>query len=190
MADDLADYPLVVLENDYPEQVGKMGLFDYLMPVGTTGVVFVAAMPGRLYPWGPTFSAEVQRASNLSAASTLVQMGWISAQPLAFLRNALQMSQTDVATLEGVLLATVQGWEDGSVPVPRLVWRDLANRVMQQSGRSMPPDQAMCPNMRPRKIRVFPNLPMVSDQVAQDSSCPEPVSLVGPNCLPLVPPLC
>jgi hypothetical protein len=185
MADDLADYPIVVLENDYPEQVGKVGLFDIQMPVGDTGLIFIAAMPGRLYLWGPTFTPPVEHAAYLRAASTLVQMGLVRGETFAFLRYALQLSVADVAALYGVLEATVVGWEDNSIPIPQAVWNCFSYRVMLADGRAFPANPAFDQSFRPRVIRVFPNIPMVPQ--AQDSppACPNPPSnLPQADCFP------
>lgn len=185
MADDLADFPIVVLENDYPEQVGKVGLFDYLMPVGATGLVFVAAVPGTLYLWGPTFTEPVKRAADLRAASTLVQMGLIRGESFAFLRNALRLTQAEVAAIDGVPVSTVEDWENNVIPVPRAIWACLAFRVCSADGRSLPVEYALCPpSWRPRKIRVFPNVPSIPQSQPATPPCPPPLDLVGPDCPP------
>lgn len=190
MADDLADFPIVVLEADYPEQVGKVGLFDYLMPVGATGIVFTAAVPGLLREWGPVFSDAVQKAANLRAASTLVQWGLVRGDTFAFLRQALRMTQADVAAIDGVLLATVQGWEDGTIPLPRTAWSCLAFRVSLQDGRSGLDEYATpYPDFRPRLIRVFPNIPMQPMPQQPSTPCPP----MPPTCgviPPSLDPLC
>lgn len=190
MADDLADFPIVVLENDYPEQVGKMGLFDLLMPVGSTGLIFTAAMPGRLYQWGALFSDEVQRVSNLRAATTLIQMGLIRGESVVFIREALRMSQQDMATLYGVPLETVIGWEDNSIPIPLNVWTCLSYRACLADGRTLPADRALSPDWRARLIRVFPNAPMHSTALGDAQlPCPQPPSgFPGSECYP--PPRC
>jgi hypothetical protein len=172
MADDLADYPIVVLENDYPEAVGKIGLFDLLMPVGNTGLIFTAAVPGRLYEWGPTFTPLVTKAANLRAASTLVQMGLIRGESVAFMRAALGFTQADLAALYGVPLSTVIGWEDNTLPIPRGTWQCLAFRVCTADGRSLPVDTALTPSWRPRLIRVFPVVPTPPMPQVSSPACP------------------
>lgn len=185
MADDLADLPLVVLENDYPERVGKIGLFDIQMPVGNTGLIFIAAMPGRLYLSGPTFTPPVEHVAYLRAASTLVQIGLVRGESFAFLRYALQLTQAQVATLYGVLESTVQGWEDNSIPIPVSVWNCFSYRVMVADGRVLPANPAVNPSARPRVIRVFPNAPMVSQSQESQPLCPSPPSgLPGAECYP------
>jgi len=184
MADDLAQFPIVVLESDYQETIGKIGLYDYLMTVGATGIEFMAAVPGRLQIWGPVFALNVQKAANLRAASTLVQMGLISGDTFAFMRQALGFSQSDIATMYGVTLATVIAWEGNSIPVPRANWACLAYRVCIADGRGMPSDFALNPDFRARMIRIFPNIPMQAMQQPEGPPCPP---LVVP-CGPLNPP--
>ena len=187
MADDLADLPIVVLENDYPEEVGKVGLFDILMPVGVTGLVFTAAMPGRLYKWGVLFSDEVQRVSNLRAATTLIQMGLIRGESFRFIREALRYSQQEVATLYGVDVPTVMGWEANTIPIPLNVWACLSYRACLADGRVLPADRALDPNWRPRLIRVFPEMPMVGipQTTTCKPTCPQPPpELPGSECYP------
>lgn len=190
MADDLAEYPIVVLENDYPEAIGQIGLFDLLMPVGATGLVFTAAMPGRLYEWGASFTDEVHRVSNLRAATTLIQMGLIRGESLTFIREALRMSQQEMATLYGVALGTALGWENNSIPIPVNVWACLSYRACLADGRTLPADRALDPSWRPRLIRVFPQMPMQGiPQIPNQPMCPQPPSgFPGAECYP--PPRC
>lgn len=184
MADDLADFPIVVLENDYPEASGKLGLFDLIMPVGGTGLQFVAAMPGILRPWGVEFSAPVRQRAYLKAASTLVQMGLIGGESFAFLRSALELSQADVAALYGVTEPTVVGWEDNSIPIPINVWQCFSYRVCLADGVALP-NAAFGTSFRPRLIRVFPNPPMVSQQQTGDNNpCPPQPPWPGAECFP------
>lgn len=191
MADDLADYPIVVLENDYPEQVGKVGLFDFLMPVGNTGIVFTAAVPGRLYKWGPTFTDTVKAVSRLRAASTLAQMGLVNGATVAFLRVALQLTQAELATSLGVALADVQDWETNVSEIPRLMWDEISRRVGVADGRPLPSVVACPQNFRPRKIRVFPNIPMgaqpqpTNPSVTSTNGCSPPDNAVTLDCIPL-----
>ena len=186
MADDLADYPIVVLENDYPEAVGKLGLFDLLMPVGDTGLVFTAAMPGVLQVTGTaSFTPPVEHVAYLRAASTLIQIGLVRGESFAFLRYALQLTVAEVAALYGVADATVQGWEDNSIPIPVSVWNCFSHRVMLADGRILPVHPAICPSARPRLIRVFPNAPMVSQQQGgPPPACPPPPDFPGAECYP------
>lgn len=184
VADDLADFPIVVLENDFPEQVGKIGLFDFLMPVGATGLVFTAAVPGRLYQWGPTFTPLVQTAARLRAASTLIQMGLIRGESFEFMRLALGLSQADVAALYNVTLSTVIDWEDNSLPIPLAIWQCFAFRVCLADGRTLPPEQSLTPSWRPRLIRVFPTIPTPPQPQPTSPPCPPLPPFVTPDCPP------
>lgn len=189
---DLAEYPIVVLENDAPEQVGKVGLFDLYMPVGDTGIVFVAAVPGTLLRDGPVFTEIVRRASYLRAATTLVQMGLIGGASLTFTREALGVSYDDLAELHGVPVLTVFGWENGAA-VPYLVWSGIAQVACRADGRAMPNHHALCPDWRPRLIRVFPNVPSrgvpQSGLIVQAPLYPQQQpNLPGAECYP--PPCC
>lgn len=186
MSDDLADLPIVLLENDFPQQVGKIGLYDFLMPMGSTGIVFVAAVPGTLRAWGPSFTSPVQIAARLRAASTAVQMGFMRGEAVEFLRVALQWSQDDLADALGVTLVEVQSWETNTTVIPSISWRYLAQQVMKADGRFLPAHPPSCPpSYRARKIRVFPQTPAVSTGSSSDSSALETaIPLVGPDCEP------
>jgi hypothetical protein len=186
MADDLADMPIVVLENDFPEKAGRVGLFDIQMPVGDTGLIFIAAVPGRLYPWGVDFSPRVTHASYLRAACNLIQIGLRRGESFAFLRTALEMSQADVAAIYGVTTSEVMEWEDNTIPVPVHVWNCYSFRVMLADGMILPSNPAVCPSVRPRVIRVFPNVPMPSQpQDYTSDSCPQPLTgFPGADCYP------
>jgi len=185
MADDLADYPIVVLENDFPEAAGKLGLFDLLMPVGSTGLVFTAAMPGILRTWGVEFSAAVQRASYLRAASTLVQMGLIRGESFLFLRTALGLTQLEVATLYGVTTIEVDGWETNSIPIPLSVWACFSARVCAADRVPYPSSSSFGSSFRARLIRVFPEAPAIPQPAGPyTSSCPNPPPFPGSECYP------
>lgn len=182
MSDDLADYPIVILENDFPEAIGKIGLFDFLMPVEDSGLVFTAAVPGRLYEYGPEFTAFVQKYSRLRAASTLVQMGWARGESFTFLRAALELSISDVANIYGVTDIVVMEWESNLVPIPITVWNCFSFRVCLADSRQLPnPIQYYRGNLPARLIRVFPNLPMQGQVQVVDSYPP------GNNPCPLPP---
>lgn len=188
MADDLPDFPIVVLENDHPEQIGKPGLFDFLMPVGSTGIIFVAALRGILQVQGPVFSEADKAAARIRAASTLVHWGIVNGDTFAFIREAIPYTQQEAADRLGVPLLQVQDWESGVEPVPRLVWNTLAEEVVRLDGRHLPPELACPPNFRGRRIRVFPNVPRKS--TAQQRPAPGQPGAGGiPGCPP-PPPTC
>jgi hypothetical protein len=181
------DFPIVVLEADSPQAIGKVGLFDYVIQVGSTGITFQAAMAGLLQSWGPIFQPAAIQLANLRAASTLCQWGLISGDIFAFERAAIGLSQSDVAALLNVPLVTVEEWEADELPVPRLMWQEIAARVCKADQRSLPPDlQLIMPNngaFRPRQIRIFPNVP----QPPQPQCAPGcPPGRGPPPCPPII----
>ena len=187
MADDLADYPIVVLEADYQEAAGKLGLFDLLMPVGSTGLVFTAAMPGILRTYGIDFTPAVQRAAYLRAATTLIQMGLVRGESFKFLRTALGLTQLEVAAIYGVTDTVVDGWETNSVPIPYTVWSCFSSRVCAADGIPYPAQSAFGTSWRPRLIRVFPEAPAVpqpNGPYTTSSTCPTPPPIPGSECYP------
>ena len=190
MAADVAEYPIVVLENDAPEQVGKVGLFDLRMPVGDTGIVFIAAVPGILYTSGPQFTEPVQRAADLRASTTLIHMGLVRGESLAFIRQGLRLSQQEVADLCGVTSPDVVGWENNTMVVPLTVWNAISQRACIADGRSLPLHHALCADWRPRVIRVFPNIPSqgVPQPHIQAPPYPQGPAIPGSECYP--PPRC
>lgn len=181
------DFPIVELEADSPQAVGKVGLFDYVIPVGSTGITFVAAIAGLLQQWGPVFQPAAMYLAHLRAASTLVQWGLISGDVFAFERAALNLSQQDVATILNVPLTTVQEWEADEVQVPRLMWQEIAARVCKADQRSLPPQlQVVMPDngaFRPRTVRIFPNVPQ-PPQPGSPRGCPP--GRGPPPCPPII----
>lgn len=187
---DIAEYPIVVLESDAPEQVGKAGLFDLYMSVGNTGLVFMAAVPGVLFVEGPQFTEPVRRSAELRAATTLVQMGLIRGESFAFIREALRLTQQETADSIGVGAPTLIGWEQNMVGVPINAWTALAQRACLADGRALPSHHALFADWRPRVIRIFPNIPMRSaQQSGQGSQQPQPPvfpgAFPGAECFPL-----
>lgn len=159
MADDLPDFPIVVLEADFPEQIGKLGLFDFLMVVGTTGICFTAAIPGVLRATTIDFAPDVQAAARLRAGSTLAQWGLANGDTLQFLRLAVPRTEQEQADDFGVSLGTLQAWEANTVEVPFHYWKNLATQVARLDGRLIPANGQLPSSFRGRKIRVFPNVP-------------------------------
>ncbi len=180
------DFPIVVLEADSPQAIGKVGLYDFVIQVGSTGITFLAAMAGLLQSWGPVFQPAAIALANLRAASTLCQWGLISGDIFAFERSAIGLQQSDVATILGVSLGTVQAWEADAVPVPRLMWQEIAARVCKTDQRYLPPDlQVISPpaSFRARTVRIFPNVP----QPPQPNSPPGcPPGMGPPPCPPII----
>lgn len=180
------DFPIVVLEADSPQAIGKVGLYDMIIPVGSTGITFVAAIAGLLQAWGPVFQPAAVKLANLRAASTLCQWGLISGDIFAFERAAIQLQQQDVANILGVPLTTVEEWEADEIPVPRLMWQEIAARVCKQDQRSLPAElQLLNPpaSYRGRTIRIFPNVPM-PPQPPGPPKCPPGKG--PPPCPPIV----
>lgn len=180
------DFPIVVLEADSPQAVGKVGLYDFIIPVGSTGITFVAAIAGLLQVWGPVFQPAAIQLANLRAASTLCQWGLISGDIFAFERAAIGLQQQDVANILGVPLTDVEEWEADEVPVPRLMWQEIAARVCKADQRYLPAElQPVVPpaSFRGRQIRIFPNVPM-PPQPQPPPGCPPGKG--PPPCPPIV----
>jgi hypothetical protein len=180
------DFPIVELEADSPQAIGKVGLFDFVISVGSTGITFVAAIAGLLQPWGPVFQPAAVRLANLRAASTLCQWGLISGDIFAFERAAIQLQQSDVATILGVPLSTVEEWEADETPIPRLAWQEIASRVCKADQRYLPAElqPGLTPSsFRARTVRIFPNVPM-----PPQPPCPPqcPPGQGPPPCPPII----
>jgi hypothetical protein len=136
---------------------------DFYMPVGNTGIVFVAEIPGA---WGGTgfqYSNRGIKAAMLRAGSTLAQWGLKGGAVFAFLRTAAYMNQSAVAVMLGVDLSTVQAWEADQLEIPRLCHLAISTLVCQKDQRSAPVDQELHPpesrEAVGREIRVFPAVP-------------------------------
>jgi len=164
MADDIADFPIVVLEADFPEKVGKTGLFDLLMPVGNSGVVFTANVPGVLRTYGCEFTPQVEHLSRLRAAAVLVQMGLIRGEAFEFFRLALGETSAQTALRYGVTEPIVLGWEQNVTEIPFEVWRDMTVLVSKAAQVAFPHQPIQSQDWRPRLIRVFPILPLQHSQ--------------------------
>ena len=180
------DFPIVELESDSPQAIGKVGLYDLIIPVGNTGITFIAAIAGLLQAWGPVFQPAAIKLANLRAASTLCQWCLISGDIFAFERAAIQLEQSDVATILGVPLLTVQQWEADKVPVPRLMWQEIAARVCKADQRYLPPELTVVvppASFRARQVRIFPNVPM-PPQPSFSLGCPPGKG--PPPCPPIV----
>ena len=172
------DFPIVELEADSPQAIGKVGLFDLVIQVGNTGITFIAAIAGLLKSWGPVFQPAAVALANLRAASTLCHWGLVSGDVFAFQRASIQLQQGDVATILGVPLGTVQAWEAATLPIPRLMWQEIAARVCAADQRSLPPElQLPVPpaSFRGRTVRIFPRVPQPPQpiQCRQACDCPD-----------------
>jgi hypothetical protein len=174
---ELPDFPIVVLEATSPELVGKPGLFDFYMNVGSSGIVFVAALPGLLREWGAEFASYAIDAAFRRAGSTLAQWGIISGDTFGFLAQAAKLSVADLSARYGVPEVTIQAWINNQTPVDPAVWQCLAYLVCSLDGRNFlpnPPAPVPAPSLRPRQIRVFPNVPTPSMPQSTTPACPPP----------------
>lgn len=156
----------------YPVRAGIPIVGDFYMPVGTTGITFVAALQGISSAAGPTiFDPADQDACLIRAASTLSRWGIIDGQFFAFIRQALKMSQADAAAFIGVTVPDVQAWENGTVEIPRDMWIMLADEVCRVDSRPGLVELALAPDKRPRLIRIFPDIPQKSGQLPYTPPC-------------------
>ena len=150
----------------YPVRAGIPIVGDFLMPVGSTGIVFVAALQGVSQAAGPTlFPQSSMDASYIRAASTLSRWGIISGVFFQFIRLALKMSEADVAVFLGTSVPQIQAWESGVEEIPRGPWIMLADEINRVDVRSTQEYLAPVPDRRPRQIRIFPDIPQVTEQV-------------------------
>lgn len=157
----------------YPVRPGMYIVADFYMPVGTTGITFVAALQGLSTAAGPTiFAQSDQDACLVRAASTLARWGIIEGQFFAFIRQALKMSQADAAAfIGGVTVGDIQAWEADTIEIPRDMWVILADEVCRVDSRPGLVDLALNPDRRPRVIRIFPDIPQKSDTGPGIPSC-------------------
>lgn len=148
-------------------------LVDYLMPIGNTGVGYVAKLPAILRIWGPEFTAEDRHQAELRAASTLAQTALIRGMSLQFLRLAIPWDEATTAAFFGITVPELQAYEAEAVPLPRDVWVELADYVAKLDGRShyecSPPNPAE--NWQPRFVRVYPDFPQKSNNKESPPGC-------------------
>ncbi len=148
-------------------------LVDFEMPVGRTGIIFVAALEARLTSAGPIFSTVATLAAYRRAASTLAHMGLVSGPTFEFMRHAIEFSTAQAGTFVGVPEATVVAWEAGSEPVPTNIWYLFADYVCAKDGREFCPYPTL-PDLdfRARRVRVYPDIPRQSmQQYLPDCPC-------------------
>lgn len=143
------------------------------MPIGTTGIQFVALLPAILRPWGPEFSAANRHQAELRAATTLAQMMLIRGQSFRFMRMAIPMTEAELSVLLQVTVPEIQAWEAETVELPRGMWLALASYVAKLEGRdhydNPPPNPAE--TWRKRVIRVYPDFPVKSTQTSLPLVC-------------------
>lgn len=163
----------MVLPVIYPVRAGIPIVGDFWMPVGTTGIVFVAALSGTSSASGPTvFPVDAQAAAYLRAGSTLARWGMVNPQFFAFIRLAMGMSQADVATFLDIPLVDVQAYESGTLLIPRSIWVRLADEICLRDPRPGLAHLSLQPDLRPRQIRIHPDVPQQTEQpVVSPPSC-------------------
>jgi hypothetical protein len=134
---------------------------DYEMPVGTTGIKFVAALPCVLLDHGiPMFNEDLVIKTVWSAAARLADMGLIDGQTFQFMRMAVPFNPIECAAYLGEPggAATILAWEADTTPVPRSAWMSLAVRVREvaQEGGCVFEGLVNPPDLRKRVIRIYP----------------------------------
>lgn len=154
-----------------PEEL-PVALVDFEMPVGTTGIVLVAALEARMASWGPIFSTVATQAAYRRAGSTLAHMALVSGPTFAFLRASAALTVAETASFLGVPSSTIGAWEDGTVPVPTNAWYLLADKVCAMDGREFCPYLTLPdPDFRARRIRVHPDIPRQNQQHPLPCGC-------------------
>lgn len=145
-------YPIAYAPND-----PIYGVYDFEMPVGNTGIVFIAALNGTLGAkgMGPIFSQRLMDAAYRRAATSLVHMGLMAGQTFAFIRQAVPLTQAETADLLDTDVPTIEAWETGTQDLTRDAWITLAEAIIQKDDRAMTPYLALAPvDLRPRRIRI------------------------------------
>jgi hypothetical protein len=148
------------LQRGWPD-IELFDLIDFSMPVGQTGIVFVAGLTGWRESNGTAlFVPGAVEAAYRRAASTLAFMALVHGQTFLFLRQAQNMSTAQAAALCGVTPSEVSDWEDGTLPVPVSCWQSIADSACKADMRAgITSTPLPYTNMRPRKIRVYPDVP-------------------------------
>ena len=161
------------LQRGWPD-IELYDLIDFSMQVGTTGIVFVAGLTGWRESNGTAlFVPGAIEAAYRRAASTLAWMALVHGQTFQFLRVAQNLSTAQAATLCGVPPSVVSYWEDGTTPVPVSCWQSMADSACKadmRAGITVTP--LPYTDMRPRRIRIYPDVPFVA----------------APQCTPKPPP--
>ena len=134
------------------------------MPVGTTGIVFVALLQGISSAAGPTdFPQADMDASYVRAASTLGRFGMVYGQFFQFIRLALKFTEADAAAFLGVTVPDIQAWEAGTSIIPWDMWIMLVDEVCRVDSRPGLENLALIDDRRPRVIRIRPDIPQKNE---------------------------
>ncbi len=146
---------------------------DYFMPIGNTGVGFVAKLDATIRTWGLEFAPKDIHQAEIRAASTLAQTDLVRGQSFRFMRLAIPMTEAEVAVLIGTSVPEVQAWEAETVVLPNSAWVTLAHYVADLDGRDPWTALPASPrdNWQPRTIRVYPDFPQVSTQTPYVPTC-------------------
>ena len=156
----------------YHEHLCKVSV-DYKLPIGTTGVGFIAKLPATMRVWGPDFDPLDVHQAEIRAASTLAQTALIRGQSLRFMRLTIPWDEPTAAAFLGVTVPVLQAIEAETVVTPRDVWILLADYVAHLDGRThydtSPPNPAE--NWQPRWIRIYPDFPQKSNNTPDLPGC-------------------
>lgn len=137
-----------------------IALVDFYMPVGTTGIQFVAALEAVMRSWGPVFALPATKAAYRRAGSSLAHMALVDGQTFRFMRVAAEMTPLDAAAFLDVPVGTILAWEDDVEPIPTEQWYRMGERICQLDGRQFTPYLTLpTVDLRPRIIRVRPDVP-------------------------------
>ena len=147
-------------------------LIDFTMPVGTLGIKFVAGLTGWRESNGTAlFVPGAIAAAYRRAASTLAFMMLVNGQTFQFMRQAIDLTTAQAATLCGVSPSEVSDWEDGTLPVPVSCWQAMADAACKADMRAGIVWTALpFVDLRPRVIRIYPDVPLPP----QPRPCPPP----------------
>ena len=148
-----------------------IALVDYYMPVGETGLQFVAALQAQMLSWGPSFSTVATQAAYRRAGSTLAHMALVAGSTFQFIRNAIPFTQAEAAAFLGVTVPQIVAWEDGVSEVPLDLWYHLADKVCQVDRRAFTPYLTLpTRSIQAYVVRVHPDVPF-QGQPPSSSPC-------------------
>jgi transcriptional regulator with XRE-family HTH domain len=96
----------------------------------------------------------------------------INGQFFAFIRQAIKQTQLDTATFLGVTVPEIQAWETGLVEIPRIMWTLLVDEACRiDHPRPGLDELSLAADLRPRQIRIHPDIPQVSEQTFPSTPC-------------------